>query len=137
MADIALTAAQIAPVNETEYIAKTFIAGAAITRGQAVAIDTSAGTAILADASTGADNNVRGIALMPAASGEPVTVLMEGSVYGFTIAGLDYDDPVYLSNTAGALADAAGDVSAIVGRVLPMSDADKTKVLYVNIPAIM
>jgi hypothetical protein len=136
MADIALTANRVSPVNEFEYEAWTLLAGATITRGQAVAIDTN-GKAVLGDASTGAANNVRGIALNGAAAGEAVTIMVHGTLYGFTLAGA-YDSIAYLSNTAGALADAAGDVSVVVGRVRPMHDgATPTKVLYVNIPAVM
>jgi hypothetical protein len=137
MADIALTANRVSPVNEFEYEAWTLIAGATITRGQAVAINATTGKAVVADASTGAANNVRGIALNGAAAGEAVTIMTHGSLYGFTLAG-NYDSAAYLSNTAGALADAAGDVSVVVGRVRPMHDgATPTKVLYVNIPAVM
>lgn len=138
MADIALTAAQVSPVNEFEYEAWTLVAGGTITRGQAVAVN-AAGLAVVADGSTGAANNVVGIALNPAAAGEAVTVMVHGSLYGFTIAALDAYVPLYLSNTAGALADAAGDVSKIIGRVKPMHDstATPTKVLYVNIPAAL
>lgn len=138
MADIALTAAQVSPVNEFEYEAWTLIAGAAITRGQTVAINTTTGLAIVGDASTGVAPNVRGIALNNAGIGDSVTIMVHGSLYGFTLAGA-YDSAVYSSNTAGALADAAGDVSEVVGRVKPMHDAGTapTKVLYVNIPAAM
>lgn len=137
MTDLALTAAQISPVNEIEYEAWTLIAGAAITRGQAVAIST-AGKAIVADASTGdAGNGCRGIALNAAGIGDAVTILVHGALYGFTITQA-YDAAIYLSNTAGALADAAGDVSLKVGRVRPMHDgATPTKVLYVNLSAVI
>lgn len=137
MTDIALTASRVSPVNEFEYEGWTLLAGATITRGQAVAIDTN-GKAVLADASTSAQNNFRGIALNGAAAGEAVTIMVHGTLYGFTLTGVAYDGVVYLSNTAGALADAAGDVSLVAGRVRPMHDgATPTKVLYVNVPAIM
>lgn len=138
MADIALTAAQVSPVNENEYEAWTLIAAAAITRGQTVAIDT-AGKAIVGDASTGVvpGNNVRGIALNAAGIGDAVTIMVHGALYGFTLTQA-YDAAIYNSNTAGALSDAAGDVSMVIGRVKPMHDgATPTKVLYVNIPAVM
>lgn len=137
MADLALTAAQVSPVNETEYEAWTLIAEAAITRGQTVAISTTTGKAFVGDASTGVGPNVRGIALNAAAIGEVVTIMVHGSLYGFTIT-QGYDALIYASNTAGAVADAAGDVSFVIGRVKPMHDgATPTKVLYVNIPAAM
>lgn len=136
MTDIALTAAQVSPVNEFEPEMWNLIAAAAITRGQTVAID-AAGKAIVGDASTGIAPNVRGIALNNAGIGDVVTIMVHGSLYGFTLPQA-YDAPIYASNTAGALADAAGDVSLVVGRVKPMHDgATPTKVLYVNIPAAM
>ena len=138
MTAIALTAAQISPVNEFEYEAWTLRAGVAITKGQAVAINTTTGLAILADASTGSDNNVRGIAMNDAAIGEPVTCMTHGSLAGYTLSGMAYDAPVYVSNTAGGLDTGAGDVSLVIGRVKPMHDgATPSKVLYVNAPAIM
>ena len=139
MADITLTASRVSPVNETEYVAWTLLAGAAITRGQTVAIDTN-GKAVLADGSTSAQNNVRGIALNAAGAGDPVTIMVMGSLYGFDLASVAYDAVLYQSNTAGALNDSAGgsDVDVVVGRVRPMHDgATPTKVLFVNIPAIM
>lgn len=137
MADIALTESRVSPVNETDYVAWTLLAGATLTRGQAVAIDSN-GKAVVADASTSAANNVRGIALNGAAAGEAITIMVQGSLYGFTLTSQAYDAAIYLSNDAGELADAAGDVSVVVGRVRPMHDgATPTKVLFVNIPAIM
>lgn len=136
MAAITLTAAQVAPVNETEYTPVTYIAGEALTKGQLFAIDTTTGKAYLADGSTGARNNVRGVVTIGAGAGYPIHGLEDGSMYGFDLSGLAYDAPVYLSNTAGAADTAAGDVSVVVGRVKPMTDSAITKVLDFNIRAI-
>jgi hypothetical protein len=108
MADVALTAAQIAPVNETQAEISTMIAAAAITKGQVVYQDTN-GKANLARANaTGTVQTVRGIALNDAAAGRPVNVLEHGSVYGFTVSGLNGGVQVFVSAaTAGALADTA------------------------------
>lgn len=136
MADLALAAAQVSPVNENEYEGWTLIAAAAITRGQTVAID-SAGKAVLGNTTSAGTSNIRGIALNAAAIGEVVTIMVHGSLYGFTITQA-YDAAIYGSNTAGAVADAAGSTSIVIGRVKPMHDgATPTKVLYVNIPAAM
>lgn len=137
MSDITLTAAQIAPVNETEYTPVTYIAGEAITVGQVMAIDTTTGKAYLADASTSARNNARAICTKGGGAGQAVSGCQDGSMFGFDLSGLSYDAAVYLSNTAGALATTAGDVSVVVGRVKPMTDSSLTKVLDVNIRAIM
>lgn len=139
MTDVAIVAAQVSPVNETPIETWTLIAGVAITRGQTVAINTTTGLAFVGDASTGVGPNVRGIALNNAGAGDSLTIMVHGSLYGFTLTNQAYDAPIYSSNTAGAVADAAGDVSEVIGRVKPMHDAGTTptKVLYVNIPAAM
>lgn len=138
MSDITLTAAQVSEVNEFEGEKWTPVAGEAITKGQAVAIDTSTGKAYLADASTSARNNFRGVALKDAAAGKPVTIGVHTSVYGFDLSGLSWDAAIYLSNTAGAFATTAGDVSVVCGRVKPMGElGTQSKVFYVNAPAIM
>lgn len=138
MSDLTVTAAQVAPVNENEYKDVTYLAGETIDKGQAFAVDTTTGKAYLADASTSARNNVRGIATLKANAGQPVHGVQDGSLFGFDLSGLAYDAAVYLSNTAGALATTAGDVSVVVGRVKPMHDGSTpTKVLDVNIRAIM
>lgn len=135
MADITVTAAQVAVVNENEAEMSTGIvaSGVTITKGQAVAIN-STGYLVLADGSTGAPNGFRGIALTGGTAGEPLTYLEEGSCYGFTLTGADYGDTIFLSNTAGALDDATGgDVAVACGRVKPLHDgATPSKVLFVN-----
>lgn len=140
MTDITVTAAQVAVVNETEALMRTGIvaSGSTITKGQAVAINSS-GYLALADASTGAANNCRGIALTGGTAGEPLTYLMMGSVYGFTLTDVAFDEQVFLSNTAGALDDASGgDVAVAVGRCFSVHDGTTpAKVLFVNIPGLM
>lgn len=139
MADVALTAANISPVNETQAEISTMIAAAAITKGQAVYQDTN-GKANLARANnTGTVQTLRGVALNDAAAGRPVNVLEHGSVFGFTVSGLDGGDQIFLSAaTAGALADEApstnGQFVVPVGEVRAIFEgATGTKVLHVDI----
>lgn len=108
MADVALTAANISPVNETQPEISTMIAAAAITAGQLVYQDTN-GKADLAQADdTATIQTVRGIALNAAAAGRPVNVLERGSVYGFTLTSIDPGTQIFASAaTAGAVANAA------------------------------
>lgn len=135
MADIALTAAQIAPIDPSKSEIYTFQAAAAITAGQVVYL-LAAGTVGVADATTaGGLFQARGVALNAAAAGKAVDVLKRGRVAGFTVSGMDNSSPVYLSETAGALADAAPagtGTSVVCGVVVPMSDKDLTKVLYAD-----
>lgn len=132
MGDIALTAAKIAVVDPDKAIIETHIAGATITAGQFLYGIVSSGKVGLADEDASAEASwVLGMALDAAASGQPVQVLRRGKVYGFTLSGHAYWLPCSLSNTAGALLD-TGAATNIVARVVPLSDADLTKVLEVN-----
>jgi hypothetical protein len=130
MADITVTAAQVAPVFPDEARIRSYIAAVAITAGQAV-YRTSAGKADLADANGSGTLQFRGIALETVGAGQSVSVLEEGEIYGFTLAGA-YDSLAYVSNTAGALADAAGGTSIGAGRVVNLTDGSLTKVLYIQ-----
>lgn len=134
MADLTVTAAKVGLVDPIKAIVWTGIAAAAITKGQACYIDSN-GKIAVADATTaGGLFQFRGVALNAAAAGQAVAIVKEGAVYGFTLSGA-YSSPVFLSETAGALADAtpAGTGTAVVcGVVMPLSDKDLTKVLYVD-----
>lgn len=131
MTDIALTAAQIAPVDPDEAQIFDFIAAATITAGQAVYI-TSAGKVNLADANGSGTLQFRGIALRGGAAGQAIPVLKRGRVYGFTVSAVAYDAALFLSDTAGALGDSAGSTSINAGRVVPLSDSNLTKVVYIE-----
>ena len=132
MGDIALTAAKIAVVDPDKAVIDTYIAGVAITAGQFVYGIVSSGKVGLADEDASAEASwVLGMALDGAASGQAVQVLRRGKVYGFTLSGHAYWLPCSLSNTAGALLD-TGAATNIVARVVPLSDADLTKVLEIN-----
>lgn len=131
MADIALTAAQIAAVDPRNAEIYSVIAAEAITRGQAVYFTTS-GTAGVADANVANKQQCRGIALNGVGAGQAVDVLKRGMCYGFTLTSQSHDTPLFLSDTAGALADAAGTLTVPVGIVAPLADKDVTKVAYID-----
>jgi hypothetical protein len=133
MADIALTAAQIAAVKpEISEIIDVTLA-ATVTKGQALYLVAASGKYGVADANDSGKEQVRGIALKAGAAGETIPMLKRGPVAGFTISGMNYDAPAYLSNTAGALADAAGTMTVVVGRVIPLNDSPTfSKVLWVD-----
>lgn len=121
--EVALTVAQIGACDPTKADIKSYIAASAITKGEAVAIDT-AGKVVPADASTGGAHLIqfRGIALCAAAAGAPCDVLHEGEVYGYTVSALNVGAILYLSNTVGDLSTVAGDVSVICGVVSVLND---------------
>jgi hypothetical protein len=62
------------------------------------------------------------------------TMMTRGRVAGFNVNHLNYGAPIYLSNTAGKLADEAGTIELQVGVVVPMSDDTRTKVIYIYSP---
>jgi hypothetical protein len=133
MSDLTLTASQIAAVFPGDAEIFDLIAAVAITTGQAV-YQTAAGKAALADADAGSGaEQFRGIALNNAGVGQAVSILKRGHLYGFTLSSLAYDGAAWLSNTVGALADAPSSANPVrAGRVVSLSDANLTKVLYVD-----
>lgn len=132
MSDITLTAAQIAPCFPDEAEMYPVVAAATITAGQLVYM-TSAGLADVADGNGSGTTAPIGIALNGAGAGQVVSVLKRGHCYGFALSGSAYWDPLYMSNTAGALGTTAGGTSVICGRVVALSDASATKVFYVQL----
>lgn len=122
MAVITVTAARVAPLFENMET-RTVRMSAAVTAGQLVYI-TAAGLGALASGAVAGTAQARGIALRAAAIGEVTSILLQGEVEGFDVSGLNYDVPVYVSDTAGALDTAAGTVNVIVGRVvsIPLSN---------------
>ena len=84
----------------------------------------------LGDGSATGTAQVRGMALFAGAIGQGITIMRRGLVAGFTLTGNAYDARLYLSDTAGALADANGTVNVVLARVEAMSNNDKTKVLF-------
>lgn len=131
MADLTIVSNGVHLVFADQAEIKDMIAAEAITKGQPV-YRTSAGKAGVADANAAGKQQFRGIALKAASAGQPVPVLKRGFLSGFVLSGVAYDGPVYLSDTAGSLADAAGTMSVICGRVHALPDPDLTKILYVD-----
>lgn len=132
-----MTAISIASTGVREVFADKndvfdLIAAEAITAGQPVYM-TAAGKAGVADANASGKQQVRGIALYSVAAGKPVACLRRGYIAGYVLTGVDYDAPLYLSDTAGSLDDGAGTMTVIVGRVAPLNDPDLSKVLFVDI----
>jgi hypothetical protein len=125
-------AAQIEPVFPEKAFIRSYICAETITKGQAVYI-LATDTVGVADANASGKQQFRGIALQGGGAGSAIDVLQGGEVFGFTIQALDSDVLVYLSDTAGGLDTAAGTMAVPVGRVKPMSDPDKTRVLYVSV----
>lgn len=131
MADLTTTPTLIGIIDNFDSKIESYIADAALTAGQAVYTDATSGKSKVASAAASGTAQFRGIALQSVGAGSAVDVLERGRVYGFTVT-QNYDAPLYLSNTSGAIADAAGTVSVPVGRVVPMADSPTlTKVVEI------
>lgn len=131
MANLSVT--DIRPVEVKKQF--TAPAGVAISKGQMVRFDTSSGKIVLANAASAANARVRGIALQTAIAGQTTTVVQKGIVdVGNALAALSYDQDVYLSNTDGTLADAAGTTSKVAGIVVPgYSSETPDKLLWIDL----
>lgn len=132
MADLTVTAAQVAPVFPDKALIFSAICAETITAGAPLFVNTS-GKVELADANAAGEQQARYLALEGGGSGQAISVLKEGHVYGFTLTSQAYDAPIFVSDTVGKLADAAGTLSVPVGIVTALTDGSTlTKVLYWN-----
>lgn len=128
MADITITAANV--LASSDAITENGVAGATITAGQVVALNTTTGKYVLADADGAAGiDRPRGIALNGAADGQPLKIVKSGDVTfnAALTAGVTY----YLSPTPGGIAPRAdvltGDIVSVLGV------AKSTTVLSLNL----
>jgi len=128
MADISITPANVVPGSDA--VRESGTAGATITAGQLVYLDTSDMKFKLADSNGAAALRVpNGIALNGASNGQPLSVQKGGDITigGTMTAGIPY----FLSDTPGGLCPlpdiGTGEYSCIVGI------AKSTSVLAVNI----
>lgn len=131
MSDISITAGSV--VAGSDAVTENGIAGASITAGQVVYLDSSTNKYGLADSdsATAGIRAPRGIALNSASANQPLGVLRSGSITigGTLTAGVAY----YLSNTPGGICPVAdvgaGEYSVLLGL------ATSTTVLNVAIQA--
>jgi hypothetical protein len=122
MADIALTTADRVHVVGHPIEQLDLICSVDVGAGDVVAVvssSTGASQWVKADASTGTKNRAYGVATRTQKIGLPLTAIRKGRMSGWNFTDQDYDELIYLSNTIGEMADAAGDVSVIIGRVVP------------------
>lgn len=127
--ELTVTAAQVAAVFPDKCEIVDMLAAVAITAGQAV-YQLAAGTVGVADANGSGTLQFRGIALRAAGAGQVVPVLKRGWCAGFSVAAVNCDSALYLSDTAGAIATSAGSTSINVGRVTALSNA--ARLVYIE-----
>lgn len=119
MADISITAANVL-ASSGATIRREYLAGATITAGQVVYLNSS-NQWVLADSNAGATgngvNDLRGIALNGASSGQPLSVVTNDPAFttgGTMVNGATY----YTGNTAGAISNTVpttGDYPTVLG----------------------
>lgn len=116
MADLTITKAR-----QVEVIQQfTGPAVEAIAVGQRCRFDVTTSKIALGNATVAAEARRGGIATNAAAIGESVTIINQGIVdVGEALAALDFGALVYVSDTDGTFADAAGTVTVIAGQVVP------------------
>lgn len=118
MADLSLvTTGKIEIVRSLEQFTLGF--SESMTPGQAARLDTSNGKFTKSNGTNAAEARMLGVLASKDGAGAAGTVVRKGILDGYDLSGLNYDAAVYLSDTDGALADAAGTVSVVVGRVIP------------------
>ena len=132
MAQVTTTAAQIAVMFPEKAEIYDRIAAEALTAGELCYLDTNGKATKATAAAAGTVVDV-GLVLTTRGAGGAVSVLKRGHVAGATLTSLDYGAAVYVSDDAGDLADAAGTVSKIAGRVEAIAQADgPVKCLYID-----
>lgn len=120
MADLVVTAANVAPLSLTGSIIKSVVLTQATTAGQLLYVVAATGYYDIADANAAGKQQCTAMCLQAGSAGQTVSALFYGEVEGFTIS-QNYDTQLFLSDTAGALADAAGTKSVPLGRVVALT----------------
>lgn len=120
MANLTIAASDVRVVKRGDEHQHTAPAGEVIVAGQYIRQDPSTGKFVLGNATSSAEVGDGYIAENNGAIGDPVTghkmpVVLD---VGNALSGLDYGASVFLSNTDGTLADGAGTVSTVIGKVI-------------------
>lgn len=136
MANLTIAAADVAPIRHSPIDGPSFPTLEACNAGQYVRLDASTGKWALGNATTTTEvGKGGGIAIRTVPAGGSLTVIRRGLVdVGSALASLNYGALVYLSDTDGTLADAAGTVSTVVGYVHPgFAESPASKLLMVTL----
>ena len=130
MADISIeTGRSVNPLYVEKAEIYDFVQAETLAVGDVVYLNT-AGKVGKADADAAGKLQARGIVVHKI--GNTVSIMKKGWLAGFDLSGVAYDGILYLSNTAGKMADAGGGTTVICGRVSSIPDNPLTKVLYVD-----
>ena len=114
----------------------TLKAAEAIVAGAPVRIDTT-GKFTNGNGTTSTEAAIYGLATRTVVAGDALTAIRKGRMDGFVFSGA-YWAAIYVSDTDGRLADAAGTVSVVAGRIIPKTGTTlgtaPDKILEVNLP---
>lgn len=109
----------------------------AIEAGAPVRFDPTTGKFRNGNATDMTEGAIYGIVPRSVAAGEAVTAIAEGVLDGYDLSGLNFNAPVYLSDTDARIADAAGTKAILIGRVVPgfsnLRGTTADKLLDVNV----
>lgn len=97
--------------------------------GKYLRIDATTGKAMLGNATAAGEvGGLHGVAMTSERYvGDSVTLLRHGLMdWGDALDGMDFGASIFVSDTDGTFADAAGTVSTVAGRVYPVFEADGT-----------
>ena len=133
MADLAITVANISVIKPEDAEIVQVVVAETVTAGQPLFFDSN-GKGQLADANAAGERQARCLTLEAGLANQSISCLKQGFVEGFTLTSQSFDDPIFLSDTVGVLADAAGTVTVPVGLVAPIAKDSSTisKILYLR-----
>ncbi len=133
MADLAITVANISVIKPEDAEVVQVVVAETVTAGQPLFFDSN-GKGQLADANAAGERQARCLTLEAGLTNQSVSCLKRGFVEGFTLTDQSFDDPIFLSDTVGVLADAAGTVTVPVGLVGTIAKDSSTisKILYLD-----
>lgn len=133
MADLAITAANISVLKPEDAEIVSVVVAETVTAGQPLFFDSN-GKGQLADANVAGEQQARCLTLEAGAAGQVVSCVKRGLVEGFTLTSQSFDDPIYVSDTVGKLADSVGTLTVPVGLVVPVAEDANTinKMVYLN-----
>lgn len=133
MADLAITAANISVIKPEDAEIVQVIVAETVTAGQPLFFDSN-GKGQLADANAAGEQQARCLTLEGGVANQSLSCLKQGFVEGFTLTDQSFDDPIFLSDSVGVLADAAGTLEVPVGLVAPIAKDSATisKILYLR-----
>lgn len=122
MADLALLAnANVGAVYKRTAVIRSCLAGEAIAEGDLVVYNSS-DKVVKADASVAGTAEAIGVALDAVGTDQVTSVIFNGEVAGFDLSSIDAGTVLFVSDTAGKIADAAGTVSKRVGKVTVVTE---------------